>query len=417
MEQYICTDCLDDDDLNSVIEEHAVEEICSFCGQQSGDERFVSDVDPVLERIESCIREKYWDAANSLPYESAEGGYQGQWYDTYDLVRDVVGVPALGVGEESILEMVTEHLGDQTWCKRSPFAESRGEGLKWDWDRLVEQTKHSRRFFLEADVVPPAPRYEERRQSITELLGFIAAYCEEFSLYETLPVGTRLYRARPQASGKTHDCALALGQPPREKATQANRMTPPGVVASYFAGTAGGAVQETMQKNGTCAVGVFRTLRPVRILNLFGLHQGPGFFSTAPRNDKEEAWFLRLMGYELSRPIARDKSTEHLDYLPTQVFTEYFRYCVHRASGEVEGIQYPSTHNRTATNYCLFFDRYAFELDEGSRELLGENGWVFSAFRFKDPVFKLEDVATAEVSFKANRWGRPEADWVLSKEV
>ena len=58
---------------------------------------------------------------------------------------------------------------------------------------------------------------------------------------------------------------------------------------------------------------------------------------------------------ELTRPIVKD-GREHIEYVPTQIVTEYFRHVFRTSIGEqVKGILYRSSRNGEGTCCVLFF--------------------------------------------------------------
>jgi Zn ribbon nucleic-acid-binding protein len=88
---YVCNKCFGDDGLQAFIEDNAVERFCSFCGRKSK-KPISAHLEDVVSYIEDCIHEEYDDPANWLPYESAEGGYQGETWITFELLSDEIGI-------------------------------------------------------------------------------------------------------------------------------------------------------------------------------------------------------------------------------------------------------------------------------------------------------------------------------------
>ena len=54
---------------------------CDYCGR-SGEQPIAAPIDDVLELMAEGLSVEWGDAVDELPYESAEGGYQGKAYDT-----------------------------------------------------------------------------------------------------------------------------------------------------------------------------------------------------------------------------------------------------------------------------------------------------------------------------------------------
>ena len=70
----------------------------------------------------------------------------------------------------------------------------------------------------------------------------------------------------------------------------------------------------------------------------------------------EAVRFLQAFTADISQRIKRDGS-QHTDYVPTQVFTEFIRYEMRTPAGEqFHGIKYPSSENGNGC-YVLFIQQ------------------------------------------------------------
>jgi hypothetical protein len=66
---------------------------------------------------------------------------------------------------------------------------------------------------------------------------------------------------------------------------------------------------------------------------------------------------------DLSKPISKN-GREHIEYVPTQVVTEYFRYTYEDLTGgSLDGIIYPSS-KLSKKNACVLFYDHQQSLDE-----------------------------------------------------
>lgn len=87
--EYVCARCVDDEGLKAFIEANAESEECSFCGTTAS-EAIAAPLDAFIEYMERCISPYFDDPANAgLPYESAEGGYQGTTYTTEEMLMEL----------------------------------------------------------------------------------------------------------------------------------------------------------------------------------------------------------------------------------------------------------------------------------------------------------------------------------------
>ncbi len=197
--------------------------------------------------------------------------------------------------------------------------------------------KHTGRFFL---LSHPTER---------AILEEVGRRCVAFGLVVTLPAGTRLIRARPQ-HGRRWTTPAELGPPPDEEAIQSNRMSPPGISLFYAADDEATALDE-MQNPGTYAVAEFEVLRPAAVVDLTRVPPVPSFFDLDARPSRSSLVFLSRCADEISRPIPRDDRI-HLEYIPTQVVTEYFRREFREP--QLLGVRYASSVRAGGVNTALF---------------------------------------------------------------
>lgn len=295
------------------------------------------------------------DPANTLPYESAEGGYQGATYST-DEVFEAVDLDFPNDTDNRLRDAISAGMPNDLWSDAEPFSLSRFEQLNFSWEEFCRLIKHDRRYFF--GQVKRRPDSELYRPS--EILRLIFSYAEQVEAFVTLPCGSRIFRARRQPPGKTYNTALNLGPPQVEHAIQTNRMSPPGIVMTYAADDPETALAETANKPGTFAIGEFVTGRDALILDLTNLPLAPSIFAELPDSleydPRPTLNFLRSISRDISRPIERDDRV-HIEYVPTQVVTEYLRTAVKIGNTPVDGLRYRSSRRNANTALVLFADQ------------------------------------------------------------
>jgi RES domain-containing protein len=127
-------------------------------------------------------------------------------------------------------------------------------------------------------------------------------------------------------------------------------MNPPGIPMLYLASTGRTALVETRAE--ASRVGQWKSLRPIRILDLRDLPPNFGVFADVDRNLRLALRFFRSFAADIMTPVARDQRV-HIDYLPSQVITEFVRDFSFDA-GKVEGVAYGSTVHPKGWNVALF---------------------------------------------------------------
>lgn len=350
--ERVCSACFDDDDLRSWIRDESGPRGCDACGKFDSP---TCEFSKLCQYIQSCL-EKYWGfAVEQLPYESTEGGYQGTTWNTDEILIDEVGLSLPRDNSDRLFYALLGGLTDEVWCEYDWLTLDHDVALQTSWERFCETVKHKRRFFFHSEGTDDRDSYTPM-----SLLGVIARISQRMGLVRDLPVCTRLWRARPDIVRGKQVSAVDFGPPPVHLALQSNRMNPPGISMLYLASTAKTALWETRAKKAR--VGQWKTARLLRVLDLRHLPHVPGYFSDVNRTDRLALSFLVHFAYDIMTPIARDQRA-HVDYLPSQVVTEFFRDFEFE-EGRLDGIAYGSTVYPTGWNVALFADKVDLGLEE-----------------------------------------------------
>ena len=132
-------------------------------------------------------------------------------------------------------------------------------------------------------------------------------------------------------------------------------MSPPGISMFYGAEDVATVLAE-LRPSGfprAATVGTWITARPLTYLDLVDVDV-PSVF--AP-NRHQRPWlrFLRQFADEVAEPVAADAGP--VDYVPTQIVTEYMRHELRDEGGEaVRGIRYRSAARADGISWVLFVD-------------------------------------------------------------
>lgn len=341
----VCYLCFGDDDLRTMIRSNGGPRGCYFCHRKDASTMpFQEVVDFILERIQTF----YGKAGDQLPYESREGGYQGWHIDSYDMIRDQIGLDLPRDNDQSLFRAIVDGIGDDTWCEYDWLVLEPDESLRFSWERFCDIVKHQRRFFFH-DIGKSDGRTPDARSPF-EFLETVCQHAERSGLIIEIAAGQTFHRARARKPRQPITSPAALGPPPDHLATQSNRMNPPGISMFYGADKRKLAVTEI--RNSMASVGTFTTNRPIRILDLANLPDVPGFFSTAYRMEQRILSFLSDFANLIIQPVDRSDRV-NVDYIPTQVFTEFIRDFEFE-NGKIEGLRYRSATGEKGTNYVLF---------------------------------------------------------------
>jgi hypothetical protein len=371
---FVCAKCFSDEALQGFVMGIATSKQCDFCGRTSS-KKIAAPFEDVSERIADCIARHYDDPSNAgMSYVSAEGGYQGITYDTSEIF-ELMGLDFPRNGGDVLCEALASAMPTDLWSENSPYRLNDDDQLQHSWQSFCRLIKHKLRYFFTLTVRGD----DDEIFSPNQLLRLIFSYAESAGAFNILPKGSSLHRARPQKSGEKHTQPSSLGPPPESAAVQTNRMSPPGIVMMYAADDMQTALAETADKPGMFALGEFVTGRDALLLDLTHLPTVPSFFEEIPDtleyDPRPRIQFLWNLSREISRPIARDDRV-HIEYLPTQVVTEYLRTSVVVDGRKVDGIRYRSSRNGVGTAIVLFANQDNIEGVPGGFDYASGDRWL-----------------------------------------
>jgi hypothetical protein len=151
-------------------------------------------------------------------------------------------------------------------------------------------------------------------------------------------------------------------------------MSPSGIPMFYAAFDEKTSIAETSGgSKESVTIASFKTIKPFQVLDLTTLQPTPSIFDEESRYLRQSTIFMSNFLYDISKPVVKDGS-EHVEYVPTQVVTEYFRHLFRPKNKKaIKGIVYPSSVFAGGKSCVLFFQQENCIQDETD---LGENKWL-----------------------------------------
>jgi hypothetical protein len=346
MSAFICAECLADDGLARFVAQAASADICSFCGQTQ-DRPIAASVSDVALFMRQCLEQNY-----GHPTADHAGGYPpGAIFATHALLDQV----PLQLRNPTVLGPLCEEIGlNLEWCEKDAFNFTGADKLLFDWFSFRRYVQHVRRFFVFATATdtPISGAYEDHTTPAV-LLKSIGRIAVAAGAVKTLPSSMPIFRARSVAARSEIGSSSHLGPPPPEKASQ-NRMSAAGIPMFYGSDDPETAVTEIREPSSSLyAVAEFRAERDSRMLDLTALPDVPTFFELGNRDVREQMEFLHRFAEDISLPVA-DQDSVHIEYVPTQVVTEYFRAVFTDGGRHLDGIVYWSA-RRPGHRSLVFF--------------------------------------------------------------
>ncbi|MCB1095083.1 MAG: RES domain-containing protein [Verrucomicrobiae bacterium] len=258
-----------------------------------------------------------------------------------------------------LLENVAESFSGHHWCKREYSILSPGDRLRSGWEKFKHVVQHLRRytFWMDHSDYYGESEFHPDFLSPSMMLKELEAAIVSMDLVRTLPVGTEFWRLRIHSDMEPLGKAEDLTPPPIECAIQPNRMSPAGIPMFYGASDWETAFAEVVDSddlvNQSVTGAAFSSIQEISVLDLVDIPDIPGFFAKSGHKHRHALAFLHYFTDDLSKPIERDRRP-HIDYVPTQVFTEYIRFEFERAiETKIDGIIYSSSRN--GGTCCVLF--------------------------------------------------------------
>lgn len=342
LSKNICLRHSDNEVITKLIMDNMSEAKCDYCeslGTQ--DEPVAAPLDSLMDAIMVGINLFYEPAAES-GVDTSEVKLTTE-YDPEDVVYDAVSFfhSEFEPGRE-LLADVSAALTCQVWVDRDWQRPSPDLIMQYGWDAFKSIVKHQSRFLI---LGLPGGDDDNRLTAVDvfqDLVAMIRAVPGLFPVACPSP----LYRGRMFATDpdiSEFASAAQLGSPPHGRAA-ANRMSPAGI-SMFYGGTELATAIAEIGAHSSYAHAISGEFSPARELRLLDLsHLGdvpaPNIFDKDQHRAYFSLRFLQNFVKDLTLPVELD-GREHIDYVPTQVFTEYLRYAF---PGErIDGLMFPST--------------------------------------------------------------------------
>lgn len=364
--KWVCQRCVGDDAyLRHLVRVNLAAVVCSYCRSQK---RKAAPLSTLMDALMRGVKYSYSDEANAgCPYDK---DFSIEYMSSEDVLQQVLDSQELEWAD-ALVSDVANAFTNTGWVD-APDGEWMGahhhERLHWSWKSFADAVKHRSRFHFQAGK--RVHRHGDDLVGVHEILPFLGQLVRRHRLVGVLPKATVLHRVRPGVW--PHD-VTELGAPPKEKIKAGGRMNPAGVPYLYLAFNEKTALAETRVAQGQeITVSQWSPVRDLRVIDLSRRLRSPSFFSEK-RPEYEMMQFLYAFRDEISKTVAHDGS-EHVEYVPTQVVSEYFAQAFTFGAGkQVDGLVYPSAVEDGGKNLVVFPRR--------GRDTSGLQGLPFAALK------------------------------------
>lgn len=353
---YVCAKCFDDEAIQQFIEDSAEGKECSYC-EESSEDAIAASMNAVLDIIGDAVAHEFTEPANELPRDDGDWVF-GECIMYIDEVLDELGWPTQN---EDVAEDIRQAFSGKSYVKKHFFSLTDHEQLRYGWNDFVAAVKHRTRYLF---TLPVKDETERGSDEIPphKMLDEIGNVVGNVGMIQEMTAGTKWFRVRIHDPEEAFSTASELGTVPRDKAYCSNRMSPAGIPMFYGAADESTAIAETYipkaGRKSVATVASFATARNFLMLDLTNLPPVPSAYDKGSRHLRPAIAFLTEFIETLTQPIVKD-GHEHIDYVPTQIVTEYFRHVYKTPYSEpVNGILYRSSQNGEGVCCVLFFETY-----------------------------------------------------------
>jgi len=330
--------------MKEYIKEYAHQKYCDYCGHTSKKNNSL-ELCLIIEKIKQSLGLRYVDP-NDLLLSDDDFGWN-HTLDSDDMFND--DVSNLGIMNEELKQDIIYHFRDRQWFDNNYYYSSTSEQLTSSWEYYSKIVKEKWRytFFLSGnDFFKPSSR------SPLDLLKEIMKIVKELNITVEIPKETEFYRAR--FHGNEIINAKNIGTPESKYIKRPNRFSPIGIpmfYASLDKETCKGEIKPFHKNEDFMTIAKFINTSKVRLLDLSQEIIVPGFYGK--NNMKiETIIFLNNFSQIISKQIS--DNDKYLEYIPTQIFTEFLKHNVNNEFN-IHGIIFNSSINN-GKNVVLFFE-------------------------------------------------------------
>lgn len=385
MIEYISVDLFEDYAIKKFIYENGHIDFCDWTEKEST----CIEIGVLAEFIEQSILHEYGDPYDlGAGYDKEEVYYEDRFPGLYVQTSLELLTGLLIELPFEILDILSEMMENEYWTENSLYVPTEGQILYESWEQFCYLIKHKVRFMFFSPILERTkPSYEDYNDPYS-ILHVIGKSIKKHKLVTTYPPNElRVFRARQHHEDIEVRSIDEIGPPPENKA-KANRLSPAGITMFYAAFDKNTAVLEVIdfgKTDETISIALFKNVKTLNLIDLSKL-EWISIFDQERRHLRNSYVLLNKLTTDIRKPVSND-DRQHIDYIPTQVVTEYLKNSFRLSSKkDIHGIVYPSAKHEEKNCVVLFF----------TREQLTENGKKKSKFLKMKP--EIEEFGVQDIS-------------------
>ncbi len=366
--------------LRSYVQTHSQKGVCSYCNKKTDVINLSDFVEYTMDRIKQYyttpdedglyLEKTFYDDDEIIPGLKRVSGYvTRENAKTFDCVEELLEEIDLISDNEALDQDIQNCFLQEEWIQKDSVIRTIDEEMTDLWREFTSMVIHQRRFTFY--MLPQfAETYHSEENGLQDILTEISKSISDLGLYNTLPCKTTLFRCRYIDSKSEVKAFENLTSPPNKNASE-NRMNPMGISMFYGAFDRDTAKEEARDSaKKFCAIGEFNTKQELTILDLTQLPE-ESFWA----DHWQELSFIHSFSRKISKTIGVKRK---FDYVPTQIFSEYIRYCCSHKGKKIDGIKFNSSKSNNGKNIVLFYNKKA------SANVLELKNWEIQNNKTKD---------------------------------
>ncbi|OWK96922.1 hypothetical protein AP75_13970 [Kaistella haifensis DSM 19056] len=348
----ICSNHFEDKYITRFIRNNYKNGYCDYCEK---DLKVIS-MEELLDFIMDSISVFYEDAANFMSYDSSQGGYLGETFTPNELIQELVELDATPF---EVIEDIIDSIEDIAWADPNMYYDNIDDELKYEWNFFKNIIINKSRYLFYTNGTSNSKAYN--------ILKEVGKLINNLKLISIFPKGTKVLRCRQHKIKNEITEFHQITSPPNEYSLYPNRFSPSGISMFYCAFDKETAIKETVSREDKSkkyvTIGEFETKDDFYVIDFTKLPKIESIFGIKNKNKYYLKLFIYSLVNDLTKKISKD-GREHIDYVPTQVVTEYFRYPFNKnRKNKISGILYPSSQNKGEKSLVFFWDNKESELE------------------------------------------------------
>lgn len=351
LDKNVCEKCVVDKSLKLLVNKNLSSKNCDYCGEESEDLYIAAPFNIIMQRIYESVSKEYSDAQDvDMPW------VDGNWLVDRLYIQEVLMDFDPG-WDGQLFEDIADCFDPNTyWVKHSDgdwSIDDPSDTLIYGWDSFKNQVLTKTRYLFLAESEEEYSSGRPDYIPIASMLDALGNTCIKENLVTVVPAGTEFYRVRHASKQDRFTKFSEMGVPPVGVAS-AGRMNPAGISYLYIAYQKETAEKEVLECSKRWFTAKFRSKVDIQLIDFSVLPDVPSIFEPELYENRHNRYFLHAFINDLTAPISKD-GKEHVDYIPTQIVSEYFRYKFKGETGEgVQGIKYPSVKDQGGINLAIF---------------------------------------------------------------